>query len=191
MGSVTAWLEAKHYRDVDAFVLTGLLHRFKPTLLATALTVIYPAALDPKFANSGFDPGYLTTMPGSRVKLFYYPPNVDQAVLDEDERLKDVVSETEFTEVTELLEAPPLLSPSRSIAVPTLLAAGDHDNIMCGAPDGLDCTPAALEAYEGQFYQPGAKIAVFVAPDSGHDLQLQRNGSTSNDAIIDWIDSLP
>jgi pimeloyl-ACP methyl ester carboxylesterase len=190
MGSVTAWLEAARYHDVDAFVLTGLLHRLKPTLFATALASTYPAPLDPKFADAGLDPGYITTMPGTRSTLFYYAPNVDQTVLDEDERLKDTYSESELAEVETLLNAAPLLSPSRSITVPTLLAVGDHDNIMCGPPDGLDCTQAALESYEASYYQSAAELEIFIAPDSGHDLQLQRNGAASNAAIIDWVNGL-
>jgi len=38
---------------------------------------LYPAIKDPKFAASGLDPGYLTTVPGTRAKLFYSEPDFD------------------------------------------------------------------------------------------------------------------
>ena len=68
LGTLYGWLEASVSKDVDAFVLTGLLHTVKPSWLALAFQSAYSANLDPKFATSGFDAGYLTFKPGTRLR---------------------------------------------------------------------------------------------------------------------------
>lgn len=67
LGTLYAWVEAAMVQDVDAFVLTGLLHTVKPSWLQEGTSSIYPAVQDLKFAASGLDDGYLTTRPWTRV----------------------------------------------------------------------------------------------------------------------------
>jgi pimeloyl-ACP methyl ester carboxylesterase len=158
-GSAYAWIEASAYQDVDAFVLTGLLHSVKPSFLATSTSKLYPASVDPKFASAGLDPGYLTTVPGSRDDLFYSTPNADPSVIALDEELKDTVTTTELQEGTPLFSSPPPdTAPSRAIRVRTLLVIGDRDNIACGQPDGLDCTQTNVTAQESPYYSPQAHM---------------------------------
>jgi len=87
LGTVYAWLEASVATNVDAFVLTGMLHAVKPSWLTLAFSDAYPAAADPEFATLGLDPGYLTFIPGSRAPLFYWLPTADPNVIALDERL--------------------------------------------------------------------------------------------------------
>src|SRR2546429_6486246 len=80
-GTFFSWLEVSRYQDVDAAVFTGATHHLavEPPLLADALS-LYPAYLDPQFAGL-FDPGYLTTRPGTRKGIFYDPGSADPAVV--------------------------------------------------------------------------------------------------------------
>ncbi len=96
LGTLYGWLEASVSQNVDAFVLTGLLHSVKPSWLALAGQSAYPAVLDASFAMSGLDTGYLTFKPGTRAPLFYWTPTAEPDVIALDERLKDTVSGTEF-----------------------------------------------------------------------------------------------
>lgn len=74
MGSLTAWFEAQRYHDVDAFVLTGILHNVKTTFASKLVNLVYPAMLDGKFRGKILDPGYTTSLPGTRGDTFYYRP---------------------------------------------------------------------------------------------------------------------
>lgn len=188
LGTAYAWLEASLHQDVDAFVLTGLLHSVKQSWLDEAVASTYPASEDPKFADSGLDSGYLTTRPGTRGSLFYYAPTADPAVVALDEELKDTVSATEFSTAVQLFNSPPpSTAPSRSIKVPTLLVIGDHDKVMCGAPDGLECTTENVTAQEAPYYSPEADLEVMIASDTGHDLQLHPSAPKTGNDILDWI----
>lgn len=89
LGSFLAWYEISRYHDVDAAILTGGLQAINPQ----AGTIIYPAVQDPKFANSGLDTGYVTTLPGDR-NFFYYPATADPNVIAADEANKDVATVT-------------------------------------------------------------------------------------------------
>jgi hypothetical protein len=55
-------------------VLTGLLHEPQP-VGAQLFASFYPAMLDPVFATSGLDPGYLTTQPGTARESADYAPD--------------------------------------------------------------------------------------------------------------------
>jgi pimeloyl-ACP methyl ester carboxylesterase len=184
LGSITAWIEASRYRDIDAFVLTGVSHVIDTSGPAPSL---YPASQDPKFAGLGLDSGYLTTMPGSRGQSFYYAPGADPDVIALDEQLKDTVTAAEGAGAIPLITSPPpQTAPSREIAVPTLLALGQFDP-ACRPPDGVACTEESMLAAEGPYYRPEAHLQVSVVPDAGHDLQLHLNAPSSTAKILDWL----
>jgi len=187
LGTLYGWLEASTSRDVDAFVLTGLLHSVKPSWLALANQSAYSAALDPKFATSGFDAGYLTFKPGTRGPLFYWTPTAEPNVIALDERLKDTVSGTEFGAAVPLFNSPPArTAPSRAITVPTLLVLGEHDRVMCDA-DGLVCNQHNVVKQETPYYSPEARLQVLIAPNTGHDLQLHKTAPATGEEILDWL----
>jgi hypothetical protein len=52
LGTLYGWLEASVSQNVDAFVLTGLLHSVKPSWLTLAFQSVVPAPLDASFANT-------------------------------------------------------------------------------------------------------------------------------------------
>jgi hypothetical protein len=116
LGTLYGWLEASVSQNIDAFVLTGLLHSVKASWLALANQSAYAAVLDASFATSGLDPGYLTFKPGTRSPLFYWTPTAEPNVIALDERLKDTVSGTEFGAAVPLFNSPPpQTAPSRAI----------------------------------------------------------------------------
>ncbi|HWS69004.1 MAG TPA: alpha/beta hydrolase [Steroidobacteraceae bacterium] len=187
LGTLYGWLEASVSKDVDAFVLTGLLHTVKPSWLALAFQSAYSANLDPKFATSGFDAGYLTFKPGARGPLFYWAPGAQPDVIALDERLKDSVSGTEFGAAVPLFNSPPAqTAPSRAIKVPTLLVLGEHDRVMCDE-DGLVCTQSNVAQQETPYYSQEARLHVLIAPNTGHDLQLHETAPATGGEILDWL----
>jgi pimeloyl-ACP methyl ester carboxylesterase len=187
-GSEIAWVEASRHHDVDAFVITGLLHQTKSSTVPQYEFV--PAAVDNPQRWGALDPGYLSMRDASR-GLFYYGPTTDPAVVARDNELKDTVTTTEAAEALPLaLNPDPATAPSRDIHVPTLLLLGDHDATACGAPDGLDCTVANVRAAEAPFYPSDAHLAVGVVPDTGHDLTLHQTSPLSAVASLTWLGSV-
>jgi pimeloyl-ACP methyl ester carboxylesterase len=190
LGTLYGWLEASVSQNVDAFVLTGLLHSVKASWLALANQSAYAAVLDASFATSGLDPGYLTFKPGTRSPLFYWTPTAEPNVIALDERLKDTVSGTEFGAAVPLFNSPPpQTAPSRAIKVPTLLVVGQHDPVMCDE-DGLICNQQNVANAERPYYSPVARLQVFVAPDTGHDLQLHETAPETGEKILSWLSTL-
>lgn len=187
LGTLYGWLEASVSSNVDAFVLTGLLHSVKPSWLALAFQSAYSAVDDAGFGTSGLDAGYLTFKPGTRAALFYWTPTADPNVIALDERLKDTVSGTEFGAAVPLFNSPPAQSaPSRAIKVPTLLVLGQHDRVMCDE-DGLVCSQQNVAGAEAPYYSSQARLQVLIAPETGHDLQLHETAAATGEAILDWL----
>ena len=181
LGSSMAWNE--EFDDVDAFVLTGMSHvvRQEPPPSADPgedIQFEITAKDDPKFRGTVSDPGYLTTKPGVR-QFFYYEPNADPAVIEADERLKDLSTAAD----SDGPDLPPAQSPSRAITVPTLLVVGDQDQ-YCTV--GV-CTAESMLAHERPYYSDEADLAAVVVPDSGHSAQLHKNAPETNAAILQWI----
>jgi pimeloyl-ACP methyl ester carboxylesterase len=189
LSTAYGWLEASLHDDVDAFVLTGLLHFTRPTFLGLVQQNLYTVCEDPVFSKMGLDCGYITSRPGSKATFFYNMPNADQTVIDADEQLRDVISGPLIEQSVPLVLAQaPQDSPSRLIRVPTLVVLGEHDMTAAGT-DGIVCTDETVKTAEAPYYPlvPGG-IDVHVAANSGHSLPLHRNGRATTDFIIDWVD---
>lgn len=193
LGTVIAYNEAGTYQDVDAVVFTGAAHLADAPNIATKVRLnTIPAFLDPKFAGSGYDPGYQTTRPGTR-GVFYHLPNADPEVIALDERLKqtfnDVELDTAFTYVPASATKLAAASPSKRINVPTFTILGNEDSFFCRGTLVADCSSsAALAAFERPYFGPRAVVEAKVIPGAGHDLSLERTAPTSNAAILDFID---
>jgi pimeloyl-ACP methyl ester carboxylesterase len=183
LGSSTSLLEASTYHDVDGVILTGFLHQFYPPWLFLAFTSFYPANADPKFAGQGLDPGYFTTIPGTRDDLFYNLPNADPAVVALDEKTKETATIGEQNTLESAL-APAV---SQAVHVPVLLLDGQFDNAFCGpslCPDA-----AAVAQLETPFFAVGACLQTVVIPATGHDLNLHITAPTTYEAIRIWSDA--
>lgn len=188
LGSVVAWEEAINYADVDGVIVTGAAHSVTTQFLTA--NALYPARNDPKFATSGLDSGYLTTVPGSRAKLFYSAPDFDPAVLAADEARKDVVPGTELGTGLPVVTSTATLG----IQVPVLTILGGNDFTTCGPnPQGgqFDCSSgAAVVTQESPFYSPEAHIHGCIVPGSGHDLSLAVNHRLQIADAVAWSSAL-
>jgi alpha-beta hydrolase superfamily lysophospholipase len=181
LGSVLSIQQAATYHDVDGLVVTGFLHAYG-TGFAALLLSLYPAALDPRFAGSGLDLGYMTTQPGTRGSSFYHLANADPTVVALDEQTKEVGASGEIVPF-------PLVDTSLTslqVDVPVLTVMGRYDTIFCGlAACGELLSGTTLEPLS---YAPAAELEIVVVPSAGHDLNLQKNAPTTYAAIRAWLD---
>jgi pimeloyl-ACP methyl ester carboxylesterase len=173
-GSSLAWDEITRYHDADAAILTSALHG---TPNPEGIPIFYPAVLDPKFANSGFDAGYVTTRPGTR-DFFYDQATTDPNVLAADEANKDVAA----------VAPGPVPTIPYDIRVPVLLVYGAGDRALCPAATEYDCDdPASVRAFETQFYRPEARLAVKMIPRTGHNLALSTTAPAADVIMLGWL----
>lgn len=187
LGSIEAWLEDARYHDVNAIIVTGALHALTPNAPAIAGTDFYPAIDDPKFAGSGLDPGYLTTVPGTREALFYNPATANPAVVAIDEANKDTNTLAELGGTLSLLALPPAQQPSYQINVPVLVAVGADDSLFCAGVTQYNCAqPETVQSFESQYYSPQAHLKVAVIPGTGHDLALSTTAPITDAIMISW-----
>jgi pimeloyl-ACP methyl ester carboxylesterase len=184
-GSFTTWVEAATYHDVAGAIITGAAHDttvFSESIAADS----YPAIDDPKFADSGLDPGYLTTKPGTRGSIFYNPADSDPNVIAQDEATKDVISSTEIATGEPLEES----TITQQIDVPVLVILGGDDNLFCGAEvDGasFSCSSGQeLASEEASYYSPAAELRACIVPNSGHDINLALNHDLEEADAIAW-----
>ncbi len=200
-GSGTVWQEAITYDDVDGLIITGLVHHIAVFQSSTFADDIYPAGDDPKFAGTVWapsDPGYLTTLPGTRGTLFYSAFDSDPAVVAADdnatrfgaesfadEQGKDVVPAGEFDG-----QALVTSTATTAIRVPVLIILGSDDQLLCG-PDAqgvaFDCSSGHVIAeQERPYYSPAADLEACSVPESGHSISLQFGYWIQQLASIDW-----
>lgn len=180
-GSVIAMAEAATYRDVDALVLTGLLHDIRIDEMTRFITDLYPAADDPKFASATPPDGYMTTRPGSRPGYFLDPTTAvpGAAWWDEQSKTTATTGELTFTPDDEL-------AYSRAITVPVLVVMGETDALFCGT--GQPCTtPADICQREHTAFPIGTPLAAATIPRTGHSINLHRTAPLAFTAITFWL----
>ncbi|MFF5985869.1 alpha/beta hydrolase [Prauserella flavalba] len=183
-GSVTSYLVAGRYHSVDALVVTGIAHRVNlPDLTARLIGQSPPAALDPKFADTGLDPLYVTTRAGAR-DLFYATANTDPRVIEIDEKLKETAGLLEIPTAAQYL----LNNVSKTTNIPVLTVNADKDTFFCG-PLAADCSSdEALADFERPFYGPDATVEAMVIPGGGHDVNLERTAPQAYARMLDFVD---
>lgn len=183
-GSLISFIVAGRFQDIDALVPTGASHQMNTVNVLTRLIPItQPATLDPKFASSGLDLGYLTTRLGTRV-LFHNVRNTDPAVIALDEQFKETVTALEL--ITAIPDS--VLNFSRQINIPVLAVNGTDEPLFCNGLLAADCSSAAaLVASERPFYGPRVTLEALVVPDAGHDVTLARSAPSTLAAIQEWL----
>lgn len=183
LGSGVVMAEAASYQDVDRVVLTGILH--SPGVgLTGAFASFQPALLDPLFFGSGYDIGYLTTLPGTRGRSFY-ASTADPNVIAYDETHKDVIAGGEFSAFGIFL-LPPLVNAASHITAPVMEIAGQQDALVCSGL--VDCTDAeAVYRNEAPYFPHAAQFAVYTVPATGHDLALHPSADYSFSLINTWL----
>jgi pimeloyl-ACP methyl ester carboxylesterase len=201
LGSLTTWQEAITYQDADGLIITGAVHHFSLAGQTGLSQDVYPASADPKFAGLSWavnDPGYLTTIPGTRGALFYNSADADPNVLAADdnsipfdqetfdnERGKDALSGSQTDSIG--LTA---TNATLAIHVPVLVVMGADDSLFCG-PDSagvnFDCSSGtAIAQQEAPFYAPQAQLEACSVPKSGHDVSLHLNFVIQELAAAEW-----
>ncbi len=184
-GSAIWMVESSRYHDLDAVVLTGLLHQANSTALNTITATMYPASSDPAFAHHGLPDGYLTTMPGTRQSDFYYLPGADPAMIALDERTKATGTSGELGSIAEF-EDPAV---SGTMRLPVLLVVGDHDTLVCEPTAGLTCdTGTEICARERPYYPPDSPLYAATIARSGHSINLHRSAPAEFTIANRWIE---
>lgn len=183
VGSAIAIIEAGTYHDVDAVLVTGLTHGVDPPGAVPILASLIPATADPKFAGDGYDPGYLTTMAGTRYDSFHYPGPYDVGAVDMDESTKDAFAPGEVVD-TVLIGV--VTTYSRLIDVPVMLAMGADDPAFCGLLAANCSSAQALYGSEVPYYSPAARLTTYVLAGFGHAINYAPNAPDLHAAVINW-----
>lgn len=179
MGGLTAQVEAARYHDVDAVMVHAVGHGLlTPRSGARLGTLVYPAALDKKFADQTWTAGYLTTLPGKRDVFF--GPDFDQAQLEYEDRFKDIVAPTELSDIT----MKTYTDLTKDIVAPVFWSPGRYDKIWCGTTD--DCLTDPMTANEEKYYRPGV-FTKYVVPETGHGVVLGYGVSEYIERSLDWL----
>ncbi|MFD4670771.1 alpha/beta hydrolase [Lentzea sp. NPDC058450] len=190
IGSAIAMAEAGTYKDVDGVLVTGMTHQWDYVRAVPALTNLIPAPLDLKLGLRGLDVGYLTTVAGSRYRMFHAPGPEVAAVTAWDEANKDVVSAGEF--VTTALMSNLVLPVSAAIDVPVMTMQTSAD-YFCGTPPlGADCSSApALVRSEKPFYPSAPRLDGYVVNGYGHVFNFDtKSADAYHAALVAWQRSI-
>jgi pimeloyl-ACP methyl ester carboxylesterase len=170
--------------SLDGVIVTGLLHT--PGIGADVfLTMLHPAAEDPKFAGDpSIPPGYVTTVGqddhGVRV-LWYavYGSQVDPRMVPLDEaQLKDAMPGVDSGGFVDEVFVQPR---SPRVTVPVLVIIGNADLSHChpGCPNATA---------ERGFWPKAASYRLVVLPQTGHVIALHRTAAVASDRMADWLD---
>ncbi|MEU7629179.1 alpha/beta hydrolase [Nocardia sp. NPDC049220] len=179
-------LEASTYHDVDGVVLTGFSHALNVPEVLGVMATYQQAVQDPRFAGSGYDPGYLVTQPGTRARDFHAPDDADPDVIAVDESTKDVFAPTEYPDgLTSTI--PPM---TNLVTAPVLVVNGSLDRLSCGPGYAVCANAETLYATEAPFFGPTARLRTFVLAGSGHSVNLARNTAEYQAAVVEWADSI-
>lgn len=182
LGSGIAVLEAARHHDLDALVLTSLLHAFGP-LYPEAVPALHPTAADPVLAGEEIPDNYLTTKPGLRARLYEYADGIDPELSDYHERTKSAVSLGEGTSMDAIYQP----EAAAAVDVPVLLVMGVEDRLFGGGDVSTE-TPESVLAHEEKFYTavPGG-LEAFVLPEAAHSLNLHRSAPRWYRAAHEWL----
>lgn len=184
-GSAISIIEAASYHDVDGVLLTGMTHLPNaPVVLDDVALGLHPVTLDPQLAARGGDPGYLTTVPGSRGPMYYSAGDLDPlAVAADENHAKDQVSASSLLDIVGVGLASPI---SRNITAPVLLVDGSDDTGFCGL--FRDCSYAGtLLDEETPYFSPAAQLVTYVLPGSGHSVALAVNSPLYRAVSRAWL----
>lgn len=180
-GSLVWMAEAASHHDVDALVLTGMLHGLSPDQITAFVNDLHPAADDPKFANTTLPTGYLTTQPGTRAGFFLDAKTALPGAAAWDEASKSTGTSGELT-VTPDTET----RYSRQIQVPVLTIVGAADALLCTTD--LPCgTGAQLCQRERPDYATTTPLAMASIPETGHSITLHRTAPAAEAIANQWI----
>jgi len=188
-GSVTALGVAGQYHDVDAVVASGWASSADYAYAGVALfPFLRPAVLEPRFAGSGLDPGYVAVEQDRRA-VFLNPDHTDPHLV--------ALNAVTLADTGTLAELATLglnsagnmtgIGSLPAVRVPVLVINGQRDPFFCGLLAG-DCrSSAALAASERAFFGSAATVEGVVVPQAGHDLNLDLSAPGAYGAMLDFV----
>ncbi|MFL6136342.1 MAG: alpha/beta hydrolase [Frankiaceae bacterium] len=184
-GSGVALLEAAQYHDVDALVVTGMLHATAP-LHAQARALFHQANDDPVLATTGiaYPVDYATQRPGLRARMLEHAPAIRPELSRHDEAIKSTATIGEG----ESLPATYAAEVSRAVDVPVLLVIGQHDALFSGTDVSFAATAEAVLDFERPFYSDRAELAAHVVAGAGHSLTLHEGAHEWYAIVRSWVD---
>ncbi|MFW6692220.1 alpha/beta hydrolase [Streptomyces sp. MAR4 CNX-425] len=181
LGSGIALIESTRHRDLDALVVTGLMHAFGP-LYPEVIPALYPAAEDPLLAPANPPENYLTTRPGRRAALYEHHAGMHPGMSEYHEETKSTVTSGEgFT-----LEAIYQPETAAGVNVPVLLVMGQEDRLFGGGDASTDDAESVV-AYERKFYTGTTDLEAFVVPRAAHSLNVHRTAPSWYRAAHEWL----
>jgi alpha-beta hydrolase superfamily lysophospholipase len=157
---------------LDAALLTGITHKRTG---ADPVGMNIAASDDPRFANRN-SVGY-QTLPARHRHHFYHLPTTDPAVVDEDISHRDVVG------LGELDSIGPVVSNPCPAAVPLCLGLGTDDWMFAAENTG------EFRRAEAQWYPRAPTLDFLIYADTGHNINLHKDGPRAMSYFLDWVES--
>ncbi|MCX3060318.1 alpha/beta hydrolase [Streptomyces beihaiensis] len=185
-GSGIALVEAARYQDVDALVITGMLHTTTSFYekVDRVHDFFHPVGEDPLLAELGAPAEYLTQRPGRRAKMLEYAGGIDPDLSAHNERIKSTATWGEGNSLPETYRS----EYSRAVSVPVLIVVGEHDALFSSADVGFAATSDSVRAFEKGYYAPGADLEAHVIAGCGHSLTIHRTAADCYALTRDWLD---
>ena len=202
LGSFIAAIEASTYDDVDGVILTGFSHFPGPAGFAS-FGLAMEACQDEKFTAlpcdldaGGVPIGYLSNVrelpfpvldfpvgTPTRLALFFSPPDVDADVYALDDQMRETFTAAELGDIPATLD--PNTGATRNLRVPTLIANGESDFLLCDPPR---CSDTRSLDFEDDFFPPEARLEVSNIPHAGHSLNLHHGAGEFFAVAREWSD---
>ncbi|AZM45808.1 hypothetical protein DMB38_08160 [Streptomyces sp. WAC 06738] len=182
-GAGIAIMEAAAHADIDALVVTGMLHTTSP-LYDEVINFFHPGSQDPVLNDASLPQWYMTQRPGLRARMLEHADGMDPELSAHNEKIKSTatIGEGESLPKTYLPEH------SRAVKVPVLLVVGEHDALFSSADVDFAATGEAVLAFEADFYAAESELEAHVIPGAGHSLNVHRNATDSYAIVRDWVD---
>ncbi|MFB8777905.1 alpha/beta hydrolase [Streptomyces broussonetiae] len=181
LGSGIALIEAARHQDLDALVVTGLLHALGP-LYGEALPALYPAAQDELLAPTAPPENYLTTLPGRRAALYEHPPGMGPELSEYHEHTKSTVTAGEGMTLEAIYDP----AVAAAVRVPVLLVMGRCDRLFGGGDVTVDDAASVLR-YERKFYTGTTDLDALVVPEAAHSLNVHRTAPSWYTTAHQWL----
>jgi pimeloyl-ACP methyl ester carboxylesterase len=182
-GSGLAIVEASRHTDVDAVVLTGMLHTTVPTY-EEMTDPFHAAAEDPILGDPDMPERYMTQKPGLRARMFEHAAGIDRQLSAYHELIKSTATIGEG----ETLPQTYLREHSVGVQCAVLLVVGEHDALLRGKDVEYPADSRSVQRFEQDFYAPEAELETHVIADTGHSLNLHRNARAGYQLTREWLD---
>ena len=181
-GEMIARVYAAHYDDIDGMVISGAQHLGTYAKIASVFgNIFYPAQVDPTIKSRSPQVGDTTSRPGSRCDTFYHRGYVEPEVCALDEKLKDTITQGEFSTFRESSN----IANTSKIKVPVLHVMGEYDFFWCAT---FCSNPNDFAQQEYRFYPASACFETWIEPDSGHMNNLHIGAPRYYAKAIEWAD---